>query len=353
VLSIYRRHRAQCKFAADRSSKKCRCALWITGTLFGEAYRKSAETRSWEAAEKIKRTIEDGNHQEQPKSITIKDALDAFIADCESRSLNPSTLRKYRLLHNHVAAFAHKHGLRGVSELDTGTTRRFREQRVLSPRTASKELQRIRAFFNFSIENGWIEKNPARAIKSPEIRPNPTLPFSDSEVSKLLGNADFRTRLFFRVLLHSGLRIIDAAQLRPERIEHGKLFLYQQKTGIPVRVPLPPDLIADLAKQPTTGGFYFAVASDNPISIAEYYRQKLTKAGKAAGVANARPHRFRDTFAVRLLEKGVPLETVSTLLGHTDIKTTQRSYAPWVQSLQDNLEIAVAKTWQPALVRVK
>ena len=41
------------------------------------------------------------------------------------------------------------------------------------------------------------------------------------------------------------------------------------------------------------------------------------------------------------LEKGVPLETVSILLGHKNIQVTQRHYAPWVKSRQIALEEAV------------
>jgi integrase/recombinase XerD len=40
-------------------------------------------------------------------------------------------------------------------------------------------------------------------------------------------------------------------------------------------------------------------------------------------------HRLRDTFAVDLLGKGVPLEEVSKLLGHESIKTTEQHYAKW------------------------
>jgi site-specific recombinase XerD len=49
------------------------------------------------------------------------------------------------------------------------------------------------------------------------------------------------------------------------------------------------------------------------------------------------PHCLRDTFAVDLLKKGVPLEEVSKLLGHKSIKTTEESYAKWVQARQDRL----------------
>ncbi len=352
MLSLYRRHRAACPHAGDRISKKCHCTIWATGTLDAKPYRKSLKTRSFVRATQIIRDIENG--KQEARSITLSAALQAFIAECESRNLNSTTLAKYRRLAASLRSFAGRERIETLSDCTVESLRSFRNSWKLTPRTASKQIERLRAFFGFTIENGWIGSNPAKAIKAPEINPNPTLPFTNEEVSKILAAADFRTRTFYRLLLHSGLRIIDAAQARPEKIINGKMFLYTQKTGVPVMCPLPPDLLEDIENLTTVGGLYFAVESEKPVTIAEYYRVKLKQAGKKTGVLNARPHRFRDTFAVRLLEKGVPIDTVSILLGHTDIKTTQRSYAPWVKSLQDNLESAVAKTWErPKLARVK
>ena len=367
MLTIYRRHKENCAFADDRISKKCRCSLWATGTLDGKPCRRSLKTRSFDRAQQVVRERENGKpEKEKPKVITIQHALDAFYADCESRNLNKSTVSKYRLLRTLLVDYAKGKYLSDIRDFGREQALDFRNTWTGSPRTQSKRLERFRAFFNFCVENDWIAKNPAKSIKPPQMRPCPTLPFEDSEVARILAKADFRSGVFFRILLHSGLRIIDVATLRPERIQDGKLFLYQQKTGIPVWVPLPPDLVADIETLNPVGGMYFATESDYPPSIAEYYRQKLLKAAIAAGLMQKRkkgdprrknpihPHRFRDTFAVRLLEKRVPLETVSILLGHTDIKTTQRSYAPWVKSLQDNLELAVQRTWEkPKLMRMK
>ena len=168
MLSIYRRHRKDCKNADDRASRKCRCALWCDGTVEGRHVRRSLKTRNWERAETLKRQIENGEKPQQPKSITIKDALDAFISDCEARQLNASTQSKYNLLRNRLAAFAVRHHLTGITELSAENVRRFREGRSLSARTSAKELERLRSFFGFCISNGWLQQNPAKAVKAPE-----------------------------------------------------------------------------------------------------------------------------------------------------------------------------------------
>ena len=68
---------------------------------------------------------------------------------------------------------------------------------------------------------------------------------------------------------------------------------------------------------------------------------------EAAGVRSGHmvSHRLRDTFAVDLLQKGVPMEEVSKLLGHTSIKTTEKHYAKWVKGRQDRLDNLVTATW--------
>ena len=64
-----------------------------------------------------------------------------------------------------------------------------------------------------------------------------------------------------------------------------------------------------------------------------------------AKVKGAHSHRFRDTFAVSLLENGVSIENVSVLLGHSSVRITERHYKPWVKTLQKKLEDEVRKAW--------
>ena len=56
-------------------------------------------------------------------------------------------------------------------------------------------------------------------------------------------------------------------------------------------------------------------------------------------------HRLRDTFAVSMLEHGVPMEEVARMLGNS-MKVCERHYAKWVQARQDRLDSLVGATWK-------
>jgi integrase len=59
---------------------------------------------------------------------------------------------------------------------------------------------------------------------------------------------------------------------------------------------------------------------------------------------------FRDTFAVELLNRGVPIDRVSLLLGHSSVKVTERHYAPFVKERQQQLEVYARLAWDDSPV---
>jgi site-specific recombinase XerD len=73
-----------------------------------------------------------------------------------------------------------------MKELDTPTLRKFRASWKDNNLAALKKLERLRSFFRFARENGWVETNPAGEIKNPKVSTRPTLPFSRDEMIRIL-----------------------------------------------------------------------------------------------------------------------------------------------------------------------
>lgn len=68
------------------------------------------------------------------------------------------------------------------------------------------------------------------------------------------------------------------------------------------------------------------------------------------------PHRLRHTFAAEYLNAGVPIETVSLLLGHSSIRVTGKHYAKFSRARQMRIDDAVREAWKsrrPSLQIVK
>ena len=131
------------------------------------------------------------------------------------------------------------------------------------------------------------------------------------------------------------------------RERNGKVFLYTQKTGTPVCLPLPDFVLSTLEQAPVINERYYLWSGNGKLkSAVAVWQRSLAKVYETAGVPDAHAHGLRDTFAVELLLSGVPLERVSVLLGHSSVKITERHYAPWVLERQEQMEGDVRRAWK-------
>ena len=242
---------------------------------------------------------------------------------------------------------------------------RFRATWKDGPRTTSKKLERLRAFFRFCFDRQWVESNPAAKIKLPKVSVCPTMPLSHEEMVKLLAACDklkitarpsaklgaHRLKTLILLMRYTGLRVSDAVSLTSDRIDGKNIFLYTAKTGVPVYDILPDSVLRALEETPrvTETRFFWSSQGKRETAVCDW-QEKIKNvfdlAGIVKGLSNAVSHRLRDTFAVELLLAGVPLERVSILLGHQSIKITEKHYAPWTRSRQEQIESDLTAAWK-------
>jgi integrase len=350
--------------------------VWVDGILHGNRINESLDTRNWEKGLEAARSLELGNAetQEEPEHVSIEEAVAAFMADVEQgRQLSEASLKKYRVLLKNEApkknsekvspsltVFCRKNGLRFTAELNLQRLSDFRQCWKDRNISAGKKLERLCAFCGFLVERGWMPVNYAKKLKAPVIKDPPTMPFSRDEVVKLLAGCgqytDWRGRIdqpnakrlraLCLLMRYSGLRIGDAASYPKSRLNGSRLFLYTAKTGVPVRTKLPDAVVGALnACPPLSDRYWFWTGNGSKETLTGNWRRAFRRLCELAGIDGGHPHRFRDTFAIELLLAGVPIERVSTLLGHSSVKITERHYAPWVRERQEQLEADLDRTW--------
>jgi integrase len=365
MLHIYRRHGKVCKKENPRRSRsywRCDCPIWVQGSLGGESVRQALDVTSREAASRL---VNEWNAagkiraaKEEP--ARVDDAVAKYLEAKRNKKLADSTLYKLRHIFDvQFLGFCKRDGIRYLKQVTPAKLLEWQSSWKDAPLAASKKYQRVVGFFYFCIRMKWMSDNPMKSIDPPKVKQVPTLPFEPQEVNAIVSACDRfplkgiygegnRKRLRAMVLLlrYSGLRIRDAATLRRERLQDGKLLLYMQKTGVPVFVPLPPFVCEALGDLPNLHpSFVFWSGNGLPKTTVADWQRSLRTLFDLAEVKGAHAHRFRDTFAVELLLAGVPIDQVSILLGHSSVKITEKSYAPWVKARQEQLEAAVMKTW--------
>jgi integrase/recombinase XerC len=358
MLAIYRRHSATCG-QTSRRYRRCACPIWVQGTLGGEEVRKALNLTSWDAAEKLIHTWKEGGTigAEGRKQVSVPAALEAFLRDAAAR-LKPSTVELYRDRLEPFAAFCSKKNIKRVTDVTIEKLREYREGWTCAPTTAARRIDQLRIFFGFCLDSGWVQRNPAKLLKAPEVSTVGKEPFEAEEVTRIFdacgklvtrgtwGKDNVkRVRAFIYILRYTGLRISDAASLRVSDVKDGKVLLRTEKTGTLVWIPIPDYVVQALEEVPRVGNQYFQTGNAKPKTVRGGWDRSIRTILKLAKVNHGSAHSFRSTLAVDLLNKGVPVEMVATILGNSPA-IVLRHYAPYVRSRQVALETAIRNLWE-------
>ena len=332
LVTIFVRHSVDCKYKGDEFARRCHCRKHLRWSQSGKQFRKQAGTRSWVEAEEVKRELEDhlaGRTPERHDAKRIQDAIDVFLQDKKVQGLSASVIGKYtRELQRHRQYCERQsvYMVQGVTrELLTGFCGTW-EAAYPSSATRSKVRERCRSFLRYCYQAQWLERVPE--LTKVKVDAVPTLPLSADEYTRLLAAAPSpRVRALLQLMRWIGLAIRGALTLQRSEILHDEatgihcVVTHRQKTGTHVSVPIPPGVAKELLEvtNDNTKYVFWSGEGEEEASRRRWGRYDIAPAFKAAQIDSGfmMSHRLRDTFAVDLLQRGVPLEEVSKLLGHT------------------------------------
>lgn len=273
---------------------------------------------------------------EAPRKQVLTVALFAerFLEEHVHVFCKPKTRANYELwLNQHILPVLGAMPLAAVTRADVQRLQRLIGAKV-DPRTgkatrttANRVLTVIGSLFGRAVDWEVIERSPVQKIRRfPERKIERYL--TDAELDRIADvlNAHQKRNpgsvLAIRLLLLTGARTDEILSLKWADIdwEHKLLRLRDTKTG-PRDVPVFSDVLRLLSEVENRGEFVCCTGTGNKI---QSLHKTWATLRKKIGLQDVRKHDLRHNFASTGASVGIPLITVSKILGHKDLRTTQR-----------------------------
>ena len=290
-------------------------------------------------ADAIKNTLRGTNEKSKMIMVIFQDHNDQ-MKSLVGKDYSPGTLERYKISFLHTKSFMEwKYG---VSDMDIKKLNyEFISQyefwlktiRNCNHNSTVKYLANFRKIVIGCIKRGWLEKDPFAGFKMTKKEVIPEF-LTEDELEKISKKKFASERInqvrdIFLFCCHTGLAFVDVKKLKASEIGIGIdgskwIFALRQKTGTPSRIPLLPFALEILDKYKDHP---VCVNSDKllPVLSNQKYNEYLKEIANVCGInKNLTTHTARHTFATTVtLGNGVPMETVSKMLGHKNLRTTQ------------------------------
>lgn len=183
----------------------------------------------------------------------------------------------------------------------------------------NRHIDTLKTLFAKAVEWGKLKSNVVSNVKRLRVDNRRVRYLSHEEVKRLLEAAKPRLKEFLILALNTGMRRANLVGLQWEDIDfkNGVIHVLKTKSGKAYDVPINNvvlGLFKAMHKKESTG---LVLNTTN-------LKRDFNSALKKAKIENCTIHDLRHTFASHLALKGIDIYTISQLMGHSDIKMTQR-----------------------------
>lgn len=272
---------------------------------------------------------------------TFEAQVNAYLHFCRiEKGLSVNSLDAYR---RDLSKFSKFWGEKPSGEVDLDTLRQYVDTlrlEGLANRSIGRHITSLRKFFQYLQEENLIATNPAELLPGPKSGSSLPNFLNHGRTEALLNTrpgtkpTSVRDGAMVDVLYATGVRVSELISLRISDFDEASGVIRVTGKGNKQRmVPIGRQAIARLTEYVSRertallkgriSPYLFITARGGPMTRQCFWNQ-LRERAKAAGIFHGlSPHVLRHTFATHLLEGGADLRSVQTMLGHSDIATTQ------------------------------
>lgn len=203
------------------------------------------------------------------------------------------------------------------------------KERGVSNRSLENMRANLSAFFQWLTLEEEIPKNPCLNIKPIKYKDEVRKAFSEVEIDQLRSACrNSRERALVEFLLATGVRASELSNMNVADVDFDKMTVHvRHGKGAKERITYISDVAVShlrkylLARKDSSDALFYSAKYRNRTGV-DGIRYALRIIGRRAGVSNVHPHRFRRTFATTLANRGMKVQEIQKLLGHSSLATT-------------------------------
>jgi integrase len=328
-----------------------RSGIWWTCIRHqGRKIQKSLGTANKLSAQKIdnkiRTQINEGSYFERldGHNKTFKDMMDKFMKE-HAPKVSINTQSSYTVSLKHLIPYFGETNLTSISPKMISRYKVLRKDEGAAPGSINKELAMLSKAFSLAFKEWeWLKDNPVSRVQREKLDNEIDRWLTDDEEVRLLENCPKWLSEIILFCLHTGLRKSELLSLEWSRVSFSRktILIQETKNGKPKTLPLNKVALGVLEQRSKVKSIKndLVFLTRKGTKLCGYnLRRAFKNARKGAKIENFRFHDLRHTFATRLAQAGVDLYKISKLLGHKDIKMTQRYAHHCPDSLRDGVEI--------------
>ena len=263
----------------------------------------------------------------------LKNLLPKFIKDLENKGRSPSTILAYRADLEQLLAFTQSKNIGFAEEVTQEVIEAFRDTLLAekyTPKTVSRKLNAVKTFFRYLVLENYLTKDVSQNVAHPKIESSVPKYLSKIEYRALrdIVRNDTRIAAIIEIILQTGMRISEVANLKHANIQNGKVIVEAYATQPQRSIPLngsSDDAIKNYLKnRPKTDSPYLFVSKNGKPLAVRNIRAAIDRYMQKSDIQGYSVNDLRTTFIVENLKAGVDLVLLSQVSGHKRLSTTER-----------------------------
>lgn len=298
--------------------------------------------------------------------MLLVDVLKEYEYHCQARNFTKKTMKNKRQEYKQLLEFLQKR--RGITELESITTHdldayvRTKRQKGLKAQSIVSMAKQVKAFFSWCVKEEYLTENPMTKVTLPKLPKVLLTGLTTKEVVSMMESfnnkeyLELRNKAVIAMMSDCGLRAMEIAGLKEHDVRETdiKVFGKGNKERIVFISPALKKILIRyerIKKQYFKDRIqyndnYFLAYQGKAMSTVAVYNLVI-EASERVGIKGKRvsPHMFRHYFAVQSIMAGIDVYSLSRLLGHSDVSTTQR----YLESIDNDQLLEKATSSSPLM----